>query len=44
MRATATVLLIAGLASTAFGAATKMFDDENWYALTLPASIHIARY
>ncbi len=29
MRATTTVLFIAGLASTAFGAATKMYDDEN---------------
>ena len=31
MRATATALFIAGLASTALGAATKMYDDENWY-------------
>jgi hypothetical protein len=31
MRATTTTLFIAGLASTAFGAATKMYDDENWY-------------
>ncbi|CAP67326.1 uncharacterized protein PODANS_1_23330 [Podospora anserina S mat+] len=29
MRATTTILFIASLASTAFGAATKMFDDEN---------------
>ncbi|EAQ83633.1 predicted protein [Chaetomium globosum CBS 148.51] len=29
MRATATLLFVAGLASTAFGAATKMYDDEN---------------
>ncbi|KAK4237071.1 hypothetical protein C8A03DRAFT_16348 [Achaetomium macrosporum] len=29
MRATATLLFIAGLASTAFGAATKMYDDDN---------------
>ncbi|KAL2022229.1 hypothetical protein VTK56DRAFT_5839 [Thermocarpiscus australiensis] len=29
MRATATILFIAGLASTALGAATKMYDDEN---------------
>ncbi|KAK4098531.1 hypothetical protein N658DRAFT_455089 [Parathielavia hyrcaniae] len=29
MRATATILLLAGLASTALGAATKMYDDEN---------------
>jgi hypothetical protein len=29
MRATTTILFIAGLASTAFGAATKMYDDEN---------------
>jgi hypothetical protein len=36
MRATATVLFIAGLAGTALGAATKMYDDENWY---VPRSI-----
>ncbi|KAK3293069.1 uncharacterized protein B0H64DRAFT_363398 [Chaetomium fimeti] len=29
MRATATLLFVAGLASTALGAATKMYDDEN---------------
>ena len=30
MRATTALLFIGGLASTAFGAATKMYDDENW--------------
>ncbi|KAG7284307.1 hypothetical protein NEMBOFW57_010679 [Staphylotrichum longicolle] len=29
MRATATILFIASLATTALGAATKMYDDEN---------------
>ncbi|KAK4641626.1 hypothetical protein QC761_0076030 [Podospora bellae-mahoneyi] len=29
MRATTTIIVIAGCASTAFGAATKMFSDEN---------------
>ncbi|KAK3387326.1 hypothetical protein B0H63DRAFT_448182 [Podospora didyma] len=29
MRTTTTLVFIAGLASTAFGAATKMFDDDN---------------
>lgn len=31
MHATTTLLFIAGLAGTALGAATKMYDDENWY-------------
>ncbi|KAK4150812.1 hypothetical protein C8A00DRAFT_17706 [Chaetomidium leptoderma] len=29
MRTTTTILFVAGLASTVFGAATKMYDDEN---------------
>ena len=38
MRATTTILFIAGLAGTAFGAATKMYDDENWYVPLDPHS------
>lgn len=31
MRATTTILFIAGLVSTAFAADTIYFSDENWY-------------
>lgn len=31
MRATTTLLFIAGLVSTAFAADTIYFSDENWY-------------
>jgi hypothetical protein len=30
MRATATLIVVAGLTSTAFGAATKFFTDAEW--------------
>lgn len=42
MRATATILFVAGLASTAFGAATKMYDDENWYVAFLQQTRSLA--
>lgn len=38
MRATTTILFIASLATTALGAATKMYDDENWYVTNYPPS------
>lgn len=31
MRATTTILFIASVASTALGAATKFYSDEEWY-------------
>ena len=40
MRATTSLLFVAGLAGTALGAATKMFSDDNWYVVLPSAAFH----
>lgn len=38
MRASTTILFIAGLVSTALAADTIYFSDENWYVASSPSN------
>lgn len=38
MRATTTILFIAGFIGAAFAADTKQFSDENWYVASVPST------